>query len=82
MEFTFQFNPFVIALVLIGAVRLIRRDWKLAVMLLGGIALHTCGAMGGEALAPLAAACGLPVGKMSGRGLGFTTVSDVLGLPR
>ncbi|MFN8597435.1 MAG: DUF2723 domain-containing protein [Anaerolineae bacterium] len=39
--FTFQFNPLVIALVLIGAARLIRRDWKLAVMLLGGIALHT-----------------------------------------
>ncbi len=39
--FTFQFNPFVIALVLIGALRLIRRDWKLAVMLIGGLALHT-----------------------------------------
>lgn len=39
--FAFQFNPFAIVLVLIGAARLIRRDWKLAVMLLGGIALHT-----------------------------------------
>ncbi len=39
--FTFQFNPLVIILVLIGAVRLIRNDWKLAVMLIGGVALHT-----------------------------------------
>lgn len=39
--FTFQFNPFVIVLVLVGALRLIRRDWKLAVMLLGGMVLHT-----------------------------------------
>ncbi|MBI5564349.1 MAG: hypothetical protein HY870_05610, partial [Chloroflexi bacterium] len=39
--FTFQFNPFAIVLVLIGALRLIRRDWRLAVMLIGGITLHT-----------------------------------------
>lgn len=39
--FTFQFNPLVIILVLIGAVRLIRNDWKLAVMLIGGSVLHT-----------------------------------------
>ena len=39
--FTFQFNPFVIVLILIGALRLIRRDWKLAVMLIGGLVLHT-----------------------------------------
>ena len=39
--FTFQFNPFVIVLVVIGAVRLIRRDWRLAVMLIGGSVLHT-----------------------------------------
>jgi hypothetical protein len=39
--FTFQFNLFVIILVLIGAARLIRRDWKLALMLLGGSVLHT-----------------------------------------
>ncbi len=39
--FTFQFNPFVIILVLIGTVRLIRNDWKLAMMLIGGIVLHT-----------------------------------------
>ena len=39
--FTFQFNPFVIGLVLLGAIRLIRRDWRLAVMLIGGIILHT-----------------------------------------
>ncbi len=39
--FTFQFNPFVIVLVLIGALRLIRCDWRLALMLLGGTTLHT-----------------------------------------
>ncbi|HZY41812.1 MAG TPA: hypothetical protein VFF59_07405, partial [Anaerolineae bacterium] len=39
--FTFQFNPFVIGLVLIGALRLMRREWRLAVLLLGGITLHT-----------------------------------------
>lgn len=39
--FAFQFNPFAIVLVLIGAARLIHRDWKLAVMLIGGLALHT-----------------------------------------
>jgi hypothetical protein len=37
--FTFQFNPFVIGLVVIGAIRLVRRDWKLALMLIGGIGL-------------------------------------------
>ncbi|HSD83481.1 MAG TPA: DUF2723 domain-containing protein, partial [Anaerolineae bacterium] len=39
--FDFQFNGLVFALFLVGAVRLIIRDWKLAVMLLGGVALHT-----------------------------------------
>jgi hypothetical protein len=39
--FDFQFNWLVFILVAIGAVRMIVKDWKLAVMLLGGIALHT-----------------------------------------
>jgi hypothetical protein len=39
--FDFQFNWLVFALFLIGAVRVIWKDWKLAVMLLGGMALHT-----------------------------------------
>ena len=38
--FDFQFNWLVFALLLVGIVRVIRRDWKLAVMLLGGSALH------------------------------------------
>ena len=39
--FNFQFNWLVFGLFLIGAIRLIRREWKLAVMLIGGMALHT-----------------------------------------
>jgi hypothetical protein len=39
--FDFQFNWLVFMLFAIGAVRLIGKDWKLAIMLLGGIALHT-----------------------------------------
>jgi hypothetical protein len=39
--FNFQFNWLVAILVAIGAIRLIMRDRKLAVMLLGGIVLHT-----------------------------------------
>ena len=39
--FDFQFNGLVFALFLVGAVRLIVKNWKLAVTLLGGIALHT-----------------------------------------
>ena len=39
--FDFQFNWPVFALFLVGAVRVIWKDWKLAVMLLGGIVLHT-----------------------------------------
>jgi hypothetical protein len=39
--FDFQFNWLVFVLFAIGAVRVIWKDWKLAVMLLGGVALHT-----------------------------------------
>ncbi len=39
--FDFQFNWLAFVLFLVGAVRVIWKDWKLAVMLLGGIALHT-----------------------------------------
>jgi hypothetical protein len=39
--FDFQFNWLAFILFAIGAVRVIWKDWKLAVMLLGGIALHT-----------------------------------------
>lgn len=39
--FDFQFNGLVFALFLVGAVRVIVKDWKLAVMLLGGFVLHT-----------------------------------------
>jgi hypothetical protein len=39
--FDFQFNWLVFILVAIGAVRVIWKDWKLAIMLLGGIVLHT-----------------------------------------
>jgi hypothetical protein len=39
--FNFQFNWLVAILALIGSIRLIWRDRKLAIMLLGGIALHT-----------------------------------------
>jgi 4-amino-4-deoxy-L-arabinose transferase-like glycosyltransferase len=39
--FDFQFNGLVFILFAVGAVRLIGQDWKLALMLLGGIALHT-----------------------------------------
>ncbi len=39
--FDFQFNGLVFVLFLVGAVRLIKNDWKLAIMLLGGIGLHT-----------------------------------------
>jgi len=39
--FAFQFNPLVIILVFIGVVRLIRTELKLAVLLIGGIALPT-----------------------------------------
>jgi hypothetical protein len=39
--FDFQFNWLVFILVAIGEVRVIWQDWKLAIMLLGGIALHT-----------------------------------------
>jgi hypothetical protein len=39
--FDFQFNWLVFILFAIGAVRVVWKDWKLAVMLLGGIALHT-----------------------------------------
>jgi 4-amino-4-deoxy-L-arabinose transferase-like glycosyltransferase len=38
--FDFQFNGLVFILFAVGAVRLIWKDWKLAVMLLGGIVLH------------------------------------------
>ncbi len=39
--FDFQFNWLVFILFAVGAVRVIWKDWKLAVMLLGGIVLHT-----------------------------------------
>ena len=39
--FDFQFNWLVFILFLIGAARVIKNDWKLAVLLLGGITLHT-----------------------------------------
>lgn len=39
--FDFQFNGLVFVLFLAGAVRVVLKDWKLAVMLLGGILLHT-----------------------------------------
>lgn len=39
--FDFQFNWLVFILFAVGAMRLIVKDWKLAIMLLGGIALHT-----------------------------------------
>jgi hypothetical protein len=39
--FDFQFNGLVLILLVIGAARLIKNDWKLAILLLGGIALHT-----------------------------------------
>jgi hypothetical protein len=39
--FDFQFNWLVFILFAVGALRLIKAAWKLAVMLLGGIALHT-----------------------------------------
>ncbi len=39
--FDFQFNWLVLALFVVGAFRLILRDWKLAIMLMGGITLHT-----------------------------------------
>jgi hypothetical protein len=39
--FDFQFNGLVFMLFAIGAVRMIWKDWKLAIMLLGGIVLHT-----------------------------------------
>ena len=39
--FDFQFNWLFFALFAVAAIRLILRDWKLAIMLLGGIALHT-----------------------------------------
>jgi hypothetical protein len=39
--FDFQFNGLVFALFLVGAMRMIKNDWKLAIMLLGGVALHT-----------------------------------------
>ncbi len=39
--FDFQFNWLVFVLFAIGAVRVIWKDWKLAIMLLGGIVLHT-----------------------------------------
>jgi hypothetical protein len=39
--FDFQFNWLIYLLVLVGAARLIVENWKLAVMLLGGIVLHT-----------------------------------------
>jgi len=39
--FDFQFNGLVFVLFAVGAARMIRRDWKLAVVLLGGIGLHT-----------------------------------------
>jgi hypothetical protein len=39
--FDFQFNWLVFFLAVIGAVRMIIKDWKLAILLLGGIVLHT-----------------------------------------
>ena len=39
--FDFQFNGLVFLLFAIGAVRVVLKDWKLAIMLLGGIGLHT-----------------------------------------
>jgi hypothetical protein len=39
--FDFQFNGLVFILFAVGAVRVTWKDWKLAIMLLGGIALHT-----------------------------------------
>jgi hypothetical protein len=39
--FDFQFNWLVFILFAIGAARVIWKDWKLAVLLLGGIGLHT-----------------------------------------
>ncbi len=39
--FDFQFNGLVFALFVVGAFRLILRDWKLAIMLMGSITLHT-----------------------------------------
>ena len=39
--FDFQFNWLVFILFAVGTVRMIVQDWKLAIMLLGGIALHT-----------------------------------------
>jgi hypothetical protein len=39
--FDFQFNWLIYLLVLVGAARLIVENWRLAVMLLGGIVLHT-----------------------------------------
>ncbi len=38
--FDFQFNWLVFILFVVGAVRVMWKDWKLALMLLGGIALH------------------------------------------
>jgi hypothetical protein len=39
--FDFQFNGLAFVLFAVGAVRMIWKDWKLAIMLLGGIVLHT-----------------------------------------
>ena len=39
--FDFQFNWLVFVLLAVGAVRVIWEDWKLAILLLGGMALHT-----------------------------------------
>jgi hypothetical protein len=41
MLFDFQFNWLIFVLFLVGALRLLKNDWKLAIMLLGGIGLHT-----------------------------------------